>query len=337
MMRRALFAAAVAVPLAAPPAQATTLPSGFTETRLATGLTAPTAMEIAPDGRVFVLEQPGRVRVVKNGVLLTAPFVSIAVDASLERGLLGIAFDPAFTTNHFVYLHYTATTPAPHNRVARFTANGDLAVAGSQVVLLELPNLSSAENHNGGAIHFGRDGKLYVAVGENANPARAPQLTSVMGKILRVNADGSIPTDNPFYTQTTGQNRAIWAKGLRNPFTFAFQPGTGRMFIDDVGNLTWEEINDGVAGRDYGWGSSMVDGDATAFYRYGSGQVVVAPPAPSPRGRSTTRPPPASRARTWGGTSSATTAGTGSARSTPPRRPPPRSRRGSAPSAVSWT
>ena len=146
-MRRGLFVTGIGLCLAAR-AAATTLPSGFVETQVASGFVAPTAMEIAPDGRIFVLEQPGRVRIVKNGTLLSTPFLSITVNASLERGLLGIAFDPAFATNSFVYVYYTATTPAIHNRVSRFTANGDVAVAGSQVVLLDLPNLSAAENHN---------------------------------------------------------------------------------------------------------------------------------------------------------------------------------------------
>jgi glucose/arabinose dehydrogenase len=274
-MRRSVLVTALVVSMAAGKAGATTLPAGFTETLVANGITAPTAMEIAPDGRIFVLEQPGRARIIKNGALLTAPFLTVTVNASLERGLLGIAFDPAFATNHFVYVYYTATSPAIHNRVSRFTANGDVAVAGSELVLLDLPDLSSAENHNGGAVHFGPDGKLYIGVGENANPSAAPLLTTPMGKILRLNADGTIPTDNPFYTQTTGINRAIWAKGLRNPFTFAFQPGTGRLFIDDVGNVTWEEIDEGVAGKDYGWGPAMVDGDGTEIYKHGNGQVVI--------------------------------------------------------------
>ena len=278
-MRRSLFVT-LGVCLSVSPAGATSLPPGFGETQVAAGLTAATAMELAPDGRIFVLEQPGRVRVIKNGALLPTPFLTVTVNSALERGLLGIAFDPAFAANQFVYVYYTATTPAVHNRVARFTASGDVAVSGSQLVLLDLPNLS-AQNHNGGAIHFGPDGKLYVAVGENAVPSRAPSLTSTMGKILRINSNGTIPTDNPFFTQTTGNNRAIWARGLRNPFTFAFQPGTGRMFINDVGNVTWEEINDGVAGRNYGWGTSMTDGDPTAFYRYGSGQSVIAGTPPT--------------------------------------------------------
>ncbi len=102
--------------------------------------------------------------------------------------------------------------------------------------MLDLDNLSSATNHNGGALHFGQDGKLYVAVGENANGSNAQSLSNLLGKLLRLNADGSIPTNNPFYSTASGKNRAIWARGLRNPFTFAIQPGTGRIFIDDVGN-----------------------------------------------------------------------------------------------------
>ena len=243
--------------------QAATLPSGFAETPLGGGqLTRATAMEIAPDGRIFVCLQDGVVRVIKNGILLPTPFVSLSVNAVGERGLLGIAFDPNFATNQFVYLYYTATTPAIHNRVSRFTANGDVAVAGSEVPLLNLENLS-ATNHNGGAIHFGSDGKLYVAVGDNANGANAQVLTNRFGKILRLNANGSIPVDNPTTFTTTngvgptvGVNRAIWAIGLRNPFTFAIQPGTGDLFINDVGAVTWEEINEGIPGANFGWPAS---------------------------------------------------------------------------------
>ena len=120
-------------------------------------------------------------------------------------------------------------------------------------MILDLETLSGATNHNGGAIHFGADGKLYVAVGDNANSANSQTLDNRLGKMLRINPDGSIPADNPFFTTATGVNRAIWALGLRNPFTFAVQPGTGRIFINDVGQNTWEEINDGIAGSNYGW------------------------------------------------------------------------------------
>lgn len=232
-------------------AGAATLPTGFVETQIS-GLSNPTAMTVAPDGRIFVCLQGGSLRVIKNGALLPTPFVSLTVDATGERGLLGIAFDPNFATNNFLYLYYTVTSTPRHNRVSRFTANGDVAVAGSELPILDLENLS-ATNHNGGAIHFGPDGKLYVATGENAVPSNAQTLSNRLGKILRINTDGTIPTDNPFFNTATGANRSIWALGLRNPFTFAFQPGTTRMFINDVGQSAWEEINDGIAGSNYGW------------------------------------------------------------------------------------
>jgi glucose/arabinose dehydrogenase len=234
--------------------RAATLPTGFTESQFGTNVgSSPTAMTFAPDGRLFVCLQGGQLRVIKNGALLPTPFVALSVDSSGERGLLGVAFDPNFGSNHFIYLYYTTNVAPVHNRISRFTANGDVAVAGSETVLVDLDNLSSATNHNGGAIHFGPDGKLYAGVGENANSSNAQTLANRLGKILRYNSDGSVPTDNPFVNTATGANRAIWALGLRNPFTFGFQPGTGRMFINDVGQSTWEEINDGIAGSNYGW------------------------------------------------------------------------------------
>jgi glucose/arabinose dehydrogenase len=238
---------------------AATLPAGFTETQFGSNVgTSPTAMEFAPDGRLFVCLQGGQLRVIENGVLLPAPFVTVTTTANGERGLLGIAFDPNFASNQFVYVYYTVITAPIHNRVSRFTANGNVAVAGSETVILELNNLSSATNHNGGGIHFGPDGKLYVGVGENANPANSQIFTNRLGKLLRINADGTIPSDNPttfpgIAGSSSGDNRAIWSVGLRNPYTFAFQPGTGRLFINDVGQSTWEEIDDGIAGSNYGW------------------------------------------------------------------------------------
>ena len=232
--------------------QAATLPAGFSETQIS-GISSPTAMEISPDGRIFVCQQGGSLRVIKNGVLLATPFMTLFVDPAGERGLLGVTFDPNFPANNFIYVYYTVSTAPKHNRLSRFTANGDVVVPGSEQILLELDNLTNATNHNGGAIHFGPDGKLYVAVGENATSSNSQTLSNLLGKVLRLNADGSIPTDNPFFNIATGKNRAIWALGLRNPFTFAFQPGSGRLFINDVGQSTWEEINDGIAGSNYGW------------------------------------------------------------------------------------
>jgi glucose/arabinose dehydrogenase len=229
-----------------------TLPGGFQETQLAAGLSSPTALELAPDGRVFIAEKGGALRVVKGGTLLPTPFVRLNVSTEGERGLLGIAFDPNFTANHYVYVYYTVSTSPVHHRISRFTADGDVAVPGSEFVVMDLDD-TPGWNHDGGAIHFGPDGKLYAGVGENGVGSNAQTLANRLGKLLRINPDGSIPTDNPFYHQATGANRAIWALGLRNPFSFAFQPGTGRMFINDVGEDTWEEIDDGVAGANYGW------------------------------------------------------------------------------------
>src|SRR4051812_14474450 len=241
------------VMLAARTGETATLPSGFSERLIASGLASPTAMQFAPDGRLFVCEQGGRLRVIKDGVLLSAPFLTVTVASAGERGLLGVAFDPGFATNHYVYVYYTAVGPTVHNRISRFTATGDGAVAGSEAVIFDLDTLSTATNHNGGALAFGPDGKLYAAVGENANGQNAQSLGNVLGKMLRINKDGTIPTDNPFYATASGRNRAIWSLGLRNPFTFAFNPAGTEVFINDVGQNTWEEINDGLPGANYGW------------------------------------------------------------------------------------
>ena len=237
-------------------ARAATLPSGFAETRVATGLASPTAMAFAPDGRLFVAQQGGALRVIKNGALLAQPFLTVSVNSSGERGLLGVAFDPNFASNSFVYVYYTTSAAPIHNRVSRFTAsaaNPDVVAAGSEVQLLNLPNLSSATNHNGGAIHFGTDGKLYISVGDNANSGNSQPFTTTLGKFLRINADGSIPSDNPFLGQTTGINQAIWGRGLRNPFNFAIDRTNGRIHLNDVGENTWEEVNHAIAGANFGW------------------------------------------------------------------------------------
>ena len=234
-----------------------TLPTGFTQTTIATGLNSLTAMAAAADGRIFVLEQGGNVRVVKNGALLAAPAITVPTIAEQERGLIGITLDPNFATNHFVYVEYTVGGPTPnpaHNRISRFTLNGDVAVPGSETILLDLPEPTN-RIHNGGGMKFGSDGKLYVAVGNDNQFFIAQDLTNPFGKILRINSDGTIPTDNPFFNQP-GAYKAIWAYGLRNPYTLDVQPGTGLMYINDVGEASFEEIDQGVAGGNYGWPDS---------------------------------------------------------------------------------
>jgi glucose/arabinose dehydrogenase len=256
------------------------LPNGFAEKQYATNLSGPTAMAFAldpcpssgtPVHRLFVCEQAGRVRVFRNGVLQAKPFLTVSADTRGERGLDGICFDPNFATNGYVYIYYTVlqadSTLPTHNRLSRFTAdpaNPDVALAGSETRIMEMDNLSATSYiHNGGALHFGPDGKLYVSLGENGTASNSQSLNTVLGKILRINPvpenpdgtnpEATFPSDNPFYNSITGKNRAIYIRGLRNPFTFNFQPGTGRMFIDDVGAATWEEINNGIKGGNYGW------------------------------------------------------------------------------------
>lgn len=256
------------------PVFAATLPPDFRVEQVISGLTQPTAMEFAPDGRLFVCEQRGTLRVItfsSNGaVLLPTPFTQVPTQAQGERGLLGVTFDPAFSSNHFVYVYYTISGSPPHNRVSRFTANGNTA-AGSETVILELDPLTSAQNHNGGAIHFGTDGKLYIGVGENAQRTNAQTLTNLLGKILRINPDGSVPNDNPFVGQVNSRGE-IWSYGFRNPFTFAINPGNGSMYVNDVGEQTWEEINIVTKGENYGWpdceGSCSNNSYKNPIYQY---------------------------------------------------------------------
>lgn len=253
-------------------------PSGFTQRQVVSGLSRPTAMAIAPDGRIFVAEKSGKLRIIKNGSLLGTPFLSVSVNSEGERGLLGVALDPQFSQNGHVYVYYTDNSPVV-NRISRFTAgsNPDVAASGSEDVLLDgIP--SNAIYHNGGAIHFGTDGKLYVAVGDNQNGANAQSKSTLAGKVLRINKDGSIPSDNPFFTSASGNNRAIWALGFRNPFTFAVNSQDGTIFVNDVGSngaVKREEINKLVKGGNYGWpnceGSCSNGSYTNPIYIYGSG------------------------------------------------------------------
>ena len=227
---------------------------GFSQVIVTNGLSNPTTMAFAPDGRIFVAEQGGKLRVIKNGTLLPTPFVQLSVYSEGEAGLIGVAIDPHFDNNHYVYLYYTvAAAGYYHNRISRFTATGDVAVAGSETLVLDLNPLNYAEQHNGGAMNFGPDGKLYVGVGDSHNPDSAQNLDTYLGKILRINPDGSVPSGNPFTTGSDERKR-IWAYGLRNPYSFSIHPVTGYLFINDVGESSWEEINKAtVGGLNFGW------------------------------------------------------------------------------------
>jgi putative heme-binding domain-containing protein len=233
------------------------LPAGFKAKVVVSGLTGATALEVAPDGRIFVCEQTGRLRVIKHGKLQPKPFVILPVDATWERGLIGVTIAPDFPKTPHVFVCYVAARPYPHHVVSRFTARGDVAEPGSEKILLEGDDQRKLggtipAGHQGGAIHFGKDGKLYIAIGDQTAGKPAQELNSLLGRLLRLNPDGSLPADNPFFSRAAGKYRATWALGLRNPFTFAVQPKTGRLFINDVGGRA-EEINEGARGANYGW------------------------------------------------------------------------------------
>jgi len=225
-------------------------PAGFAAINVVQNLD-PTAMTLAPNGDIFLAEKNGRVRIIRNGQVLIQPFIELQVDNYNERGLSGITVHPDYPATPFVYLYYTVPG-GNHNRLVRVQAANDQAILGSMETLLDLDQMVGTI-HNGGAMLFGTDGMLYVAVGDGAGFGVAQSLQSFLGKILRVMPDGTIPTDNPFYQQTTGNYRAIWATGLRNPFTFTIQPVTGRMAVGDVGGEKFEEVNIIEKGKNYGW------------------------------------------------------------------------------------
>lgn len=226
------------------------LPEGFVE-QLIAGNLDPTDMVIAADGRLFITIKSGKILIVQDGVLQQAPFLSLEVDNSNERGLGHMVLDPEFEHNRYYYVYYTV--PGQNfNRVSRFTANGNFTTPGSELILLDLDPLAGSI-HNAGDMVFGLDGKLYISVGDGANAANAQSFNNLLGKILRINTDGSIPADNPFFATATGKNKAIWALGLRNPFSMDIQSGTGRIFVSEVGASAFEEINEILPGKNYGW------------------------------------------------------------------------------------
>ena len=234
------------------------VPDGFLVDTVCEGFDGAVTMDVARDGRVFVCEQTGAIRVVKNGELLDAPFLRVAVDDFWERGVVGVALHPKFPDEPYVYVHYVRKEPFTHHVISRFTADGDVAKAGSELVMIEAEDQSVKVGkypgaHQGGAMRFGADGKLYATIGEHNTRDPAQSFESLHGKLLRFNPDGSIPADNPFSKETTGKYRAIYAVGLRNPFGLAVDRVSGRMLINDVGQELFEEIDEVAPGANYGW------------------------------------------------------------------------------------
>ena len=216
-------------------------------TVVASGLREPTDFQFLPDGRILVAEKGGRIRIVEDGVVSKRPVGRLPVLTQGERGLDGLAVDPDFAANGYIYVAYT--TLGARDRLARLTVVGDKVAFGSQNILLQSKD-RSALFHHGGALGFGPDGTLYWGVGDNKNGANAQDLETIHGKIIRINPDGTVPSDNPDLGPDALPQ--IYAYGLRNPFRLTFTP-TGQLLVADVGENSFEELNLVTAGGNYGW------------------------------------------------------------------------------------
>ncbi|MBO0859463.1 MAG: PQQ-dependent sugar dehydrogenase [Chloracidobacterium sp.] len=275
------------IPAAGPPP----IPASVDDA-LVTNVVGPTEIAFTPDGRLLITTQAGQLRVYQNGTLLDSPALDLSsrLCSNSERGLLGVAVDPEFMSNRFIYLYYTfnkfATCPTgdptnpnnPVNRVSRFILGDDSIVAqGSEFILID-NMISPNGNHNAGDLEFGKDGFLYISVGDGGadyagdsgaggNNDASRDRNVPLGKILRITREGAIPSTNPHQgadsgrCNMTGMTTAgnwcqeTFASGFRNPFRIAFDPNADgtRFFINDVGEAVWEEIDEGVPGADYGW------------------------------------------------------------------------------------
>ncbi len=220
---------------------------------VATNLDVPWSLVFAPDGRLFVSERPGRVRIIENGRLLPAPALTLDdVNAMGEGGALGLALHPQFASNRFVYLLYTARLPGGgnENRVVRYREVGN--TLGEPRVIVD--RMAAASIHNGGRIRFGPDQKLYVTMGDAANAALSQDLASLNGKILRVNDDGTLPSDNPMPSP-------VYLSGHRNPQGIDWHPVSGDLWESEHGNVGNDEVNRIEPGRNYGW--PVIEADQT--------------------------------------------------------------------------
>jgi uncharacterized protein (TIGR03437 family) len=236
------------------------------------GIIAPTDVQNAGDGsgRLFIVQQDGTVRILREGALLPQPFLDIRsrTRAEGERGLLGLAFPPGFAAKQRFYVNYTDLSGNTVIAMYRVSSNPDVADSVGETALLHITQPFA--NHNGGQVRFGPDGYLYIGMGDGGSAGdpmnNAQNRGSLLGKLLRLDVEAEpgsirIPPDNPF-VNTTGARPEVWAYGLRNPWRFSFDRANGDLFIADVGQDRWEEINytsaSSKGGENYGW--SMLEG-----------------------------------------------------------------------------
>jgi glucose/arabinose dehydrogenase len=230
-------------------------------TQVYSGFTQPVFMAQPPDGtnRLFVVERAGRIRLIVNGVHQSTPFLDLQsqiTSAGEEQGMLGLAFHPNFRANRRFYVYYTDAQG--NDTLARYeasTTNPNVASLTTRTILFSFPD--RYDNHNGGMLAFGRDGLLYVGIGDEGSSGdpsnNAQNIDSPFGKILRLNGEGLAVPSNPFYSgDPTATRSRVWALGLRNPWRFSFDRANGDMYIGDVGQDSWEEVDR----RAYGSGVS---------------------------------------------------------------------------------
>jgi glucose/arabinose dehydrogenase len=282
--------AGLALLAASLPAVAGTPPPGFTDTLVTNDVSQPTAIAFLPDGTLLVTEKTGALKEMSGGVATT--LVNIPVCTGSEMGLLGIAIDPNFATNGFIYLYRTKQAPGGcgtstgrFNQVVRVTMSGGTVAIGSLVELLTGIRTDNG-NHDGGGLRIGPDQKLYVGVGDtglgdnvggpgSASNPYAQDLNELEGKVLRLELDGTPAAGNPFIGMA-GKREEIFAYGFRNPFRFGFDPSTGRLWLGDVGDLTFEEIDVVTSGDNYSWpycegvqpGGCAMPGDVAPVFTY---------------------------------------------------------------------
>jgi aldose sugar dehydrogenase len=215
---------------------------------VAEDLEVPWAIAFSPDGRIFFTERVGKLRVIEDGKLNPEP-VTILNVGLVEGGLLGLALDPDFDDNHYLYLYYTYTEfLSTYNKVVRFTEKNNKL--SEEMTLVD--KIPGAAVHDGGRIKFGHEGKLYITTGDAANADSAQDLNSLAGKILRINSDGTIPVDNPF------EDSLVYSLGHRNPQGLDWDPVTGKLVVSEHGpsgerGVAHDEVNVIQAGKNYGW------------------------------------------------------------------------------------